>query len=509
MVACGALLGTLLAAVTLAGCQEDATPDPFVGPSELGLSLTLSASPDVLPLDGASQSLVTIYARDGSSQPIPNVSLRLQTRFGGVLQDLGQLSARTLVTGQDGRALATYTAPLGGSVDGEAQVELLVTPVGENFASAVPRTLAIRLVPSGFVTPPATFSAGFRLTPTSPGEFESALFSTTCLSENDTDCVRDPAAQVVSYTRDFGDGSTGSGSTVTHAFSTPSTYTVTLTVLDEFGRAAAATRSVTVVTGTAPTAIFALSPTGPSIDETVFFNASDSTASAGRSIATYSWTFGDGRTASGVTVSHDYDVAGTYNVTLTVTDNRGASDSTSSSVIVVTGAPTVSFVFSPSAPATGAVVRFDAVASSPAPGRSIVSYDWNFGDGSTATGVTTSHSFATAGAYNVTLTVTDNEGVTNATSSTVTVTTSAPTASFVFSPVEPGTTTVVQFNAVASSATPGRSIASYVWNFGDGSTATGVTTTHTFATAGKYNVTLTVTDSDGQTATTSSEVEVT
>ncbi|MDP7340413.1 MAG: PKD domain-containing protein [Vicinamibacterales bacterium] len=318
-----ALLTAMFAAATLSGCQQDATPDPFVGPSELGLSLTLSASPDVLPLDGASQSLVTIFARDGSSQPIPNVSLRLQTRFGGVLQDLGQLSARTLVTGQDGRALATYTAPLGGQVDGGAQVELLVTPVGDNFASAVPRTLTIRLVPSGFVTPPATFSAGFRFTPTSPTEFESVLFSTTCLSENDVDCVRDPAAQVVSYAWDFDDGSTGSGSTVTHAYSTPSTYTVTLTVLDVFGRAAAAPRSVTVLSGVGPTATFVLSPTGPSLDESVFFNASDSTASAGRSIVSYSWTFGDGRTASGVTVSHDYDVAGTYNVTLTVTDDRG------------------------------------------------------------------------------------------------------------------------------------------------------------------------------------------
>ena len=119
------LCTAVLAAVTLSACQKDASVDSFVGPSELGLALTLTASPTVLALDGASQSLVTILARDGFGQVVPNVGILLQIRFGGTLQDFGQLSARNLVTGSDGRVLATYTAPLGGTVDTQAEVDIL------------------------------------------------------------------------------------------------------------------------------------------------------------------------------------------------------------------------------------------------------------------------------------------------------------------------------------------------------------------------------------------------
>jgi hypothetical protein len=186
------LSAVALAAVTLAGCQHDAELDPFVGPSELSLSLMLSASPDLLALDGASQSLLSILARDGAGQVLANVTLRLQIRFGGVLQDFGQLSARTLVTGPDGRALTTYTAPLAGAVDAEAEVDIEVTPIGDNYAGAVPRILTIRLVARGVVSPTFVTGAGFRFTPSSPSEFQEVLFQANCLSVNDTNCGTNP-----------------------------------------------------------------------------------------------------------------------------------------------------------------------------------------------------------------------------------------------------------------------------------------------------------------------------
>ena len=512
-----ALFAVALAVVTLAACQKDASPDPFVGPSELALSLLLRALPDVLPLDGASQSLVTILVRDDSGQVVANVTLRLQVRVDGVLQDYGLLSARTLVTGPDGRAVATYTAPLAVSgVDTGAQVEILVTPVGDNYASAVPRTLAIRLVPSGGVIPPQTISAGFRYTPSSPAEFQEILFETDCLSAFDTNCVRG----AVTYAWDLGDGTTGTGATLTHAYSTPSTFPVTLTVTDAFGRSVTASRLVTVVTGGAPTASFTFSPLTPNLDDTVFFNASASTAPPGRSVISYDWTFGDGGTATGTTVSHAFGVAATYNVTLTVTDDRGATGSTTASVVVTTGRPIASFVFSPGAPAVRAPVFFDASASrATVAGRTLVSYDWVFGDGSTGTGVTVEHRYEFASTYRVTLTVTDSVGETTTTTVSVTVggTGGVPTASFTASPSPTTLGTVTVVDATASTASNGATITAYTWNFGD-STGTstcpaaagcnGAIFSHTYTTSGAFTITLTVTDSLGETATTTQPLTV-
>ena len=122
--------------------------------------------------------------------------------------------------------------------------------------------------------------------------------------------------------------------------------------------------------------------------------------------------------------------------------------------------------------------------------------------------------YARSGSYNISLTVTDSTGLT-ATAAPATITVNAvsePTASFTSSPSAPNTMTLVQFNAAASSASGGRTIVSYVWDFGDGTTVTGTTatTSHTFAAApGEYTVTLTVTDRAGATGTTSNTVTVT
>ena len=411
-----ALFAVALAAVTLPACQQDATPDPFKfgGPSELGLSLTLTASPDVLALDGASQSLVTILARDGSGDMKPNVMLRLQIRFNGVLQDYGRLSTKTLVTGQFGRAVATYTAPLSlSNVDTEQTVEIVVTPIVENSASPVPRSLTIRLVPSGTVIPPFSLTAGFRFTPSDPDPtvLQDVLFETNCVSASDTNCVTGP---VVSYAWDFGDGNTASGPTATHVYSSVSTFAVTLTVTDPYNRRTSASQTVTTTAGPTPTPKFSFSPSAPNITTRVRFDATLSTAPPGRTITAYDWDFGDGVTKTGVISNNSFSVAGEYAVTLTVTDSLGVTATTSKFVPVVVGEPTPVFVFSPTDPAPSTAVQFNASGSFAVTGRTIVSYAWDWGDGTpTGTGVTTSHTFGPASVtYNVTLTVTDSAGAT-------------------------------------------------------------------------------------------------
>ena len=514
-----ALFAVALAAVTLPACQQDATPDLFIGPSELGLSLTLSASPDVLPLDGASQSLVSILARDGSGQVVANVTLRLQIRVGGTLQDFGQLSARTLVTGQDGRALATYTAPLDTSgVDSQTQVEILVTPVGDNYASAVQRSLAIRLVPSGTVVPPFSLTAGFRFTPSSPVKFQVVRFETNCLSATDTNCVRGPVA---TYAWDFGDGSTASGSTATHTYSSALTFTVTLTLTDAFARSTSASQAVTVASPVAPTAAFVFSPAAPTTTTQVQFNGSTSSSPAG-AITDYPWDFGDGSTGTGITTSHTFGATGIFTVVLTVTDPAEATG-TASSTITVTGVTTdvttASFTVSPSPTTLGVATVVDATASTAQSGETITSYAWNFGDStgiitcpgnSSCNGALLSHTYSNAGDFTITLTVTDSAGLTANASNTVTVEGSAGTvtASFTTDP-NPPTGLAVTFDASLSTSSANLAL-TYIWDFGDNTsrTVTAARNQHTYAASGTFVVQLTVTEPGGVSDTTSRSVVV-
>ena len=142
------------------------------------------------------------------------------------------------------------------------------------------------------------------------------------------------------------------------------------------------------------------------------------------SIASYAWDFGDGSTGSGATPSHSYTGVGTYTVTLTVTDNGGLRNSATTTATVSTGSGPQSPIARPAGPYSGTVnvtVSFDGSASSDPDGR-VVSYDWRFGDGGTASGAQALHSYATAGTYTVTLTVTDDSGLTASATTTATVT---------------------------------------------------------------------------------------
>jgi Subtilisin-like serine proteases len=137
------------------------------------------------------------------------------------------------------------------------------------------------------------------------------------------------------------------------------------------------------------------------------FDGSSSTALAG---ATYSWTYGDATSGSGVTSSHSYAAAGTYSVTLTVTDANGTSSSTSSVTVSVpppTPAPVASFTKS----CSNRNCTFNASATTNA-----TSYGWDFGDGTTGSGVTVTHPFGRNASYTVTLTATGAGGSSKATS---------------------------------------------------------------------------------------------
>jgi subtilisin family serine protease len=251
-----------------------------------------------------------------------------------------------------------------------------------------------------------------------------------------------------------------------------------------------------------PTAAFSGSCTALSCA----FNGTGSTDSDG-SVVSWAWNFGDGGTATGATASHSYAAGGTYTVTLTVTDDDGASSTTSQPFTVQpppppNQPPTAAFTGS----CTALSCAFNGTGSTDSDG-SVVSWAWNFGDGGTASGATASHAYAAAGTYTVTLTVTDDDGATSSTSQAFTVQPPAnqpPTASFTVS----CTDLTCSFNGSGSTDADG-AIVSYGWAFGDATTGSGATISHTFAAAGTYSVTLTVTDDDGATGSATQQVTVT
>ncbi|MBI2566983.1 MAG: PKD domain-containing protein [Candidatus Schekmanbacteria bacterium] len=152
----------------------------------------------------------------------------------------------------------------------------------------------------------------------------------------------DSDGTIQSYSWSFGDGGSGSGATTQHTFAAAGDYTVLLTVSDNASATGSASKLVAVSAGTsnvAPTAAFSVTCTNLSCT----FNGTASSDTDG-TIQGFSWSFGDGSSATGSAPAHTYSNAGTYNVELTVTDNDGASDNTARVIDVTSGATSGSLV---------------------------------------------------------------------------------------------------------------------------------------------------------------------
>lgn len=315
----------LLAALAAAGCtvKKDEAP-PVSGPSELGTSIALQARPDVLAQDGQSRAEISVQARDENGQMLRRrLDVRADISVNGVVQDFGRLSAKNLQI-ENGQATLFYTAPAAvDGVDRQTVVTIVVTPAVGDARGAVSRTVDIRLVPPGVITPPGTDAPDFAISPERPEVLGTVVFDA---SDPNFD------SRIVRYSWRFGDGSSGSGRVAQHAYDEPGVYAVTLTVTDHSGAVGSRTKAVEVGAGTGPTAAFVFSPSEPLPNADVFFNAVQSAAAPGRRIVSYAWNFGDGGTATGSVVSHRFRNIGTYNVTLRVTDDAGATGTASQAV---------------------------------------------------------------------------------------------------------------------------------------------------------------------------------
>jgi len=137
----------------------------------------------------------------------------------------------------------------------------------------------------------------------------------------------DPDGTIATYEWNFGDGNIGSGQNPTHTYNTDGSFTVTLTVTDDAGDTGTDTSTATIGPGNQPPVADANNPYNGTANDPVQFDGSSSWDPDGTIVA-YDWNFGDGNTGTGEMPTHTYTADGIYNVTLTVTDDMGASDST-------------------------------------------------------------------------------------------------------------------------------------------------------------------------------------
>jgi PKD repeat protein len=316
-------------------------------------------------------------------------------------------------------------------------------------------------------TPPSSLKAHFTYGPSFPAEEQAVQF---------TDGSK---GTPTSWLWDFGDGSTSALRNPSHVYAARGFKRVSLTVANASG-SKKASRTITVVAA-AMTASFVFSPTTPGPNEIVQF--ADTTAGEPTS---WLWNFGDGATSTVKNPRHAFSREGLYEVTLDSTSSSGAKNAVKTLTVASISTLTSAFSFAPSIPAVKQLVQFTDQSVG------ATAWRWSFGDGTSSTLRNPTHAYSSAGFYTVSLTASNATRSVTATR-TLTVTASpAPDASFDFSPV-----TAVAGQAVIFSDTSTGSPTSWLWNFGDGTSSAIQNPSHSFATSGSYNVTLTATNVSG------------
>ncbi|MBN2307200.1 PKD domain-containing protein [Candidatus Peregrinibacteria bacterium] len=314
--------------------------------------------------------------------------------------------------------------------------------------------------------------------------------------------------KIVKYQWDFGDGSDlQSGKSVSHVFSESGFYSVALTVEDDLGNQASTTLEIEAQSvSSVPEAVISTVPAAPgeqpltgTLPFKVEFDASDS-LDADKDIVDYKWDFDDDGTVDqeGVKATHTYDKTGSFTVRLSVADSEGQESSVTMQVVV--GEPGVLAVITatPEEGTAPLTVQFDGSSSSAYQGN-IVSYEWDFGDGSpkTITGAIVSHKYNAVGTYEVRLKILTNNNASASASKSIYVREVPLRACFTPSRSSGLAPLTVTFDSKCSTG----AVSAYHWQYGDGEETTSKNPTHTFEFPGTYTVILEVADSKNNVST--------
>lgn len=298
---------------------------------------------------------------------------------------------------------------------------------------------------------------------------------------------------VTAWSWNFGDGNTATIANPTHTYAAAGSYNVKHTVSNDIG-CLADTVSQTVNLNNTPQANF--STTGPYCAGSAITFTDISTSSSGP-ITQWLWNFGDPGSGSNNTSNlqnptHVYANPGVYTVTLTVT--ASTCQSTPYTFQVTIHPKPVSDFSLPNVCMPVGAAQFNDL-STVGGGNSITGWLWNFGDGSPPSNVQNPlHNYSGLGPYNVSLTVTTNNGCTDTRVKTLNTIYAEPQAAFTWPPeVCLGNPA----NFTSTSTAPGSTVTQWSWNFGDGNSSNVANPSHTYAAAGTYTVTLNVTSAVG------------
>ena len=219
----------------------------------------------------------------------------------------------------------------------------------------------------------------------------------------------DADGRILSYDWNMGNGVNREGVAPAFAFTDARTYLITLRASDDGGAVGVATAELRVSGNQLPEAVISASPNSVRVDDLVSFDATASSDPDGE-ISRYSWSFGDGGRAEGELATHRYNNPGIYEAFLEVTDNNGGKSF--DAIIVTVGdhePPVAQINIAGQIARAGAPVSLSAAGSSDSDGE-IVSYAWDFGDGTQGSGTQVQHTWFSPGDYTVSLRVTDNHG---------------------------------------------------------------------------------------------------
>ncbi|MHB8586823.1 MAG: PKD domain-containing protein [Thermoplasmatota archaeon] len=349
-------------------------------------------------------------------------------------------------------------------------------------------------------------SASFALSSEAP----SALAPTTFTATN----VQDPDGHVTELSWAFGDGyklsgapGQGNASNPTHTYRSPGSYTVTLQPIDDDHTLGSVYTQVLTVNPPPPTANFSWSPAVPLPGQPIQFT--DHSTTAGSTIVSWAWSFGDRQTSTLQDPQHGYASYGTYTVSLAVVDNQNPPQSSTITKQIVVNAPPVA-AFTISAIALDKPIQF--VDQSSDVDGSIVNRTWSFGDGAVAYNTTPTHTYTQPGTYNAMLKVRDDGGATATALTIIHIINIPPTASFVWSPTSPVAGNPVTFTS--TSTDPDDGVTAWSWtiaainptNFLAAGSSSSMT--YTFAQSGQYKISLTAFDASGGSASVTTVIRV-